>query len=103
MAEILLLSGPPASDKTTLARLLSERYDRIAHIDVAHVRSLRTAGRFHRWSSDPEGLHQKRQAVKQSAHLARDFLDEGVGVIIEDAIAAALRSFNFIIKGLFRA
>jgi chloramphenicol 3-O-phosphotransferase len=86
MADIVLLSGPPASGKTTVARLLSERYDRVAHVDVNALWRLRSAGRFEPWSADPESAHQRRQAMRQAASLARDFVTDSVGVIIEDIV-----------------
>jgi tRNA uridine 5-carbamoylmethylation protein Kti12 len=86
MAELLLLSGPPASGNTTVARLLSERYDRVAHIDAAFMRGLRSAGRFPPWSAEPESARQRRQAARNAAHLAREFIAEVVGVVIEDVI-----------------
>ena len=86
MAEILLISGPPASGKTTVARLISERYDRVAHIDTGQMRQLRTGGRFPPWSADPEAARQHRLAVANACALARNFIAETVGVVIEDIV-----------------
>jgi chloramphenicol 3-O-phosphotransferase len=86
MADILLLSGPPASGKTTVAGLLSERYDRVGHIDVNALWRLRSAGRFEPWSTEPEAAHQRSQAQRQATSLGRDFVRESVGVIVEDVI-----------------
>jgi adenylate kinase family enzyme len=66
MADIVLLSGPPASGKTTVARLLSERYDRVAHVDVNALWRLRSAGLFEPWSADPEsGISADRRCVRR--------------------------------------
>ena len=34
MAEILILTGPPGSGKSSVALALADRYDRVAHINV---------------------------------------------------------------------
>ncbi|HEY7679178.1 MAG TPA: AAA family ATPase, partial [Terriglobia bacterium] len=86
MAEILLLSGPPASGKTTVARLLSERYDRVAHIDANAVRRLRSAGLSPLLRQDPESERQRRLAVRNAAALAHNFIADQVGVVIEDIV-----------------
>lgn len=86
MAEVLLLSGPPASGKTTLARLISERYDRVAHIDVDLIRRLRSAGLVAPWRAEPELTRQRHLASLNAAGLARNFIASGVGVIIKDII-----------------
>ena len=86
MAEILLLSGPPASGKTTVALLLSERYDRAAHIDVNAMRRLRSVGLAAQIRQDPEPARQHRLAVLNAGALVRNFIADQVGVVIEDTV-----------------
>jgi chloramphenicol 3-O-phosphotransferase len=89
MAEILLVSGPPASGKTTVARLLSERYDRVAHIDVNQLLQFRSAGLARPWGRDPETARQNSLAVQNACALAGNFITDGIGVIIEDMVVPA--------------
>ncbi|MPZ50243.1 MAG: hypothetical protein GEU75_13260 [Dehalococcoidia bacterium] len=89
MAEILLLSRSPASGKTTVAGLLSERYDRVAHIDADAVRRLRNAGLAPPLRQDPEPARQHRLAVLNAGALARNFIEDEVGVVIEDIVLPA--------------
>jgi chloramphenicol 3-O-phosphotransferase len=86
MAEILLLSGPPASGKTTVARLLSERYDRVAHVDVNQLLRLRSAGLVRPWVEGPERARQRAVGLRNASALARNFIRDCVGVIIEDLV-----------------
>jgi hypothetical protein len=90
MAEVLLLSGPPSSGKTTVSKLLSECYDRVDHVDVNTLWRFLAAGRFEPWSAEPESAHQQNQAVRQTAYLAHDSVSKSVGVIIEDVITPEL-------------
>jgi chloramphenicol 3-O-phosphotransferase len=86
MPEILLLSGPPASGKSTVARLLSERYDRVAHIDVNQLRRLRSAGFVPPWGAEPEADRQRSLALRNASSLARNLIRDGIGVVIEDMV-----------------
>jgi chloramphenicol 3-O-phosphotransferase len=88
MAEVLILSGPPGAGKSTVGEALAERYDRVAHIDVNQVRRFVTAGRVPPWRGGPERERQHRLAVRNAAALARNFLAEAIGVIIDDLVDA---------------
>jgi len=86
VAEVLILTGPPGAGKSTIARALSERYDRVAHIDVNLVRHLISAGRVAPWRQGPEWERQHRLAVRNAAALARNFIAEKIGVVIDDVV-----------------
>ena len=85
MPEVLILTGPPASGKSTVAQALAERYDRVAHIEVDVLRHFVTptgyvpAGR-------PGFERQQALATRNACVLARNFLEERFAVIIDDVV-----------------
>jgi chloramphenicol 3-O-phosphotransferase len=83
MAEVLILTGPPASGKTTVAVALAERYDRVAHIDVDVVRHFVTPTGFAKPGS-PERRHQRLLGARNASALARNFLADRFGAIIDE-------------------
>jgi chloramphenicol 3-O-phosphotransferase len=83
MAEVLILTGPPASGKTTVAQTLAERYDRVAHIDVDVVRHFITPTGFAKPGSQ-ERRHQRLLGARNASAPARNFLAERFGVIIDE-------------------
>jgi chloramphenicol 3-O-phosphotransferase len=83
MADVLILTGPPASGKTTVAQALAERYDRVAHIDVDAVRRFVTPTGFAKPGS-PERRHQRLLGVRNACALSRNFVVERFGVIIDE-------------------
>jgi chloramphenicol 3-O-phosphotransferase len=83
MAEVLILTGPPASGKTTVAVALAERYDRVAHIDVDVVRHFVTPTGFAKPRS-PERRHQRLLGARNGSALARNFLADRFGAIIDE-------------------
>ncbi len=88
MPDILILTGPPGAGKSTIAEALAERYDRVAHIDVNVVRHFVTAGFVPPWRRGPEWERQHRLAVRNACSLARNFIAEKIGVIVDDVVDA---------------
>jgi chloramphenicol 3-O-phosphotransferase len=86
MADILILGGPPASGKSSVARALADRYDRVAHIDVDVLRHFVTPTGYAK-PGQPEARHQVRLAITNASALARNFIAERFGVIIDDIVA----------------
>jgi tRNA uridine 5-carbamoylmethylation protein Kti12 len=85
MPEILILTGPPASGKSTVARALAERYDRVAHIEVDTLRHFVTPPGYVP-PGRPGFERQQALATRNAACLARNFLDERFAVIIDDVV-----------------
>jgi chloramphenicol 3-O-phosphotransferase len=83
MAEVLILTGPPASGKTTVAQALAERYDRVAHIDVDVVRHFVTPTGFAK-PGGAERRHQRLLGARNACALSRNFLVERFGVIVDE-------------------
>jgi adenylate kinase family enzyme len=82
---ILLLTGPPASGKNTIAELLANRLERCAAIDVDQLREMIVQPRNTTWESR-ERSSQENVVVKNACSLARNFMEAGYDVVISDVI-----------------
>jgi adenylate kinase family enzyme len=85
MPEVLILTGPPGAGKGTVARALADRYDRVAHIEVDTLRRFVTPTGFAR-QGQPEYERQRHLAIRNACALARNFLAQRFGVIIDDVL-----------------
>ena len=85
MPEVLILTGPPGSGKSTVARALAERYDRVAHVEASVLRDfLAPTGRGP--SESRERL--RLLGVRNACAVARNFLAERIAVIIDDIVVS---------------
>jgi hypothetical protein len=83
MPEVLILTGPHGAGKTSVAQALAERYDRVAHIDVAVLRDfVAPTGR------GPSETRDRLHALgrRNACALALNFLSERIAVIIDDVV-----------------
>lgn len=74
---VLLLTGPPGSGKSTVARILAGCFDRAAHVDIDWLLHHLTI------SGDP----QVRLALLNASALAANFHDDGFFAVVEGAVA----------------
>ena len=81
----LLLTGPPAAGKTTIGRLIAESRHYGAFIDVDDVRHMIVGGHAAPWSAE-QGAHQQRLGVINACALARNFVDNGIEVVVADVL-----------------
>jgi hypothetical protein len=86
MGQIIILCGPPHAGKSEVARALCDRYDRMAHIDVATLRSFIRMGRFRPWDTSPDGRRQRALLVDLACSIALSFVDGGYGTVVEDVL-----------------
>ncbi len=87
----LLLTGPPAAGKSTIARLLAERFPRGVHVEGDVFRRSVVTGRAE-MTPDPsrEALAQLRLRYRLAALVADTYFDAGFTVVLEDVIAGPL-------------
>jgi chloramphenicol 3-O-phosphotransferase len=88
---MFLLTGPSAAGKSTVARLLAERFPRGAHVEGDVFRRSVVAGRAD-MTPEPSGeaLSQLRLRYRLAVHVADMYLDAGFTVVLEDVIAGPL-------------
>lgn len=82
---ILILTGPPAAGKNTVAAQLSQMRERCAVIDVDAVRQMLIKPHHAPWDGD-EGVRQQIFGVENACWLARRFADADYDVLILDVI-----------------
>ena len=85
MAQILILTGPPAAGKSSVATALADRYDRVAHIPVDGLRHFITPTGY-RAPGKPGFERQQALAIRNACALARNFMAEHFAVIIDDIV-----------------
>lgn len=80
---ILLLTGPPASGKNSVAPLIARQRTRCAIIDVDQVRWMLAQPHAAPWEGE-EGQRQCRFGVKNACLLATRFAEDGCDVLLLD-------------------
>lgn len=86
-APIFILTGAPASGKTTLAKVLLEQFAFGVHIPVDLLRGFVTSGLSNPIGSwDDETDRQFRLARDSAAQIGRVYAKDGFAVVIDDVI-----------------
>ena len=86
-----LVTGPSASGKTTVARLLAQRFDRGVFLEGDVFRRSIVTGRAEMTpEASPEALRQLRLRYRIAAAAADAYFEEGFAVVLEDVIAGPL-------------
>jgi chloramphenicol 3-O-phosphotransferase len=90
---VFLITGPSASGKSTVARLLAGRFSRGVHLEGDFFRRSVVAGR-HEMTPAPsrEALEQLRLRYRLGAAAADAYFEQGFTVVLEDVVAGSLLS-----------
>lgn len=78
---IVILTGPAASGKNTIAQLLAQTGDRAADIDVDLVRWMYRKPHAAPWDG-PAGITQMKLGVENACLLARSFAAHGLDIVV---------------------
>jgi predicted kinase len=81
----LVLTGPPAVGKSTVARTLAAARPRCAVIEVDDLRQLVHAGAAAPWEG-AEGARQRLLGARNACAVAANFLAYGIEVVITDVV-----------------
>ena len=85
---LFVISGTQGAGKSTVARLLAERFERGAWVSADALQKMIVAGG--RWPEDreisPEAEGQLRLRLRHACLLAASFVDAGISAVVDDII-----------------
>jgi chloramphenicol 3-O-phosphotransferase len=84
-ADVLVLTGPPAAGKTTVAQAVADRLERAAVVEVDALRAMVRRGHVAAWYPG-EGTAQHRLGARHACLLARGFVGAGFKVVVADLL-----------------
>lgn len=88
---VILVTGPMASGKSTVANLLAASFPKGVHVEGDVFRRFIVSGR-HEMTPEPseEALAQLRLRYRLSAEIAEGYARTGYTVVVEDVVAGSL-------------
>ena len=96
---IYLITGPMASGKSTVARLLASRFERGVHLEGDVFRRSVVGGRAEMTpDASPEALEQLRLRYRLGAAAADIYFEAGFTVALEDVVAGPLLGYRTMIR-----
>ena len=99
---LVLFGGPAGAGRSTLAAAWCATRERAAHLQLDHVRELIVAGRADSQQPGPLQGEQYELSVRACVALAREFLEDGYDVALDDVLdpAAFERDWRPLLSGL---
>ncbi len=90
-ARVYLVTGPSAAGKTSVARLLAQRFEAGVHLEGDYFRRSIVTGRHEMTpAATPEALAQLRLRYRLATSAANTYVAEGMTVILEDVVAGQM-------------
>lgn len=101
MSAIYLITGPMAAGKSTVARLLAERFERGVHVEGDFFRRSIVSGRVEMTpDASPEAVEQLLLRYRLAAGAADAYFEAGFTVALEDIVAGDfLGEYRTMIRG----
>ncbi len=88
MHQVILVTGPAGAGKTSVARAICERFDRMLHIDVDTLRHWVVAGYRHPWADDRQAAEQRLLATRNASAIARESVTMRYAAVIDDVVTS---------------
>ena len=107
-ATVLLMSGPAASGKTTVARIVASSFERSVHVEADRFFSFVVGGYVDPW--DPDSHEQNRVVMEIAGDVARRYALAGYVTILEgmfipgwfyEPVRDRLRADGLVVSGAF--
>ena len=97
MNGVVVVSGIPGADKTTVSRLLARRLPRAAHIESDAIQDLIVSGGLHP-QEEPrdEAERQLQLRTRNVSMLADSFFEHGFTPVVDDTLGSRVRLDDYL-------
>ncbi len=86
MVKVFIITGPPASGKSSVSQRLAEMSKNGAVINVDEIRHMIKGGYSAPWNNNRTAEKQKELAIRNACSLANNFIENGIDVFIDDVV-----------------